>query len=465
MITSGVTMSWENPSARATSGPGALTASERLEGPVFGILPYFMLVVASAITPVVYPGLGRTLVTLGIAAVAGAWLLFGFTLHPAWRHRTRWMSVWFTVLLILMAALVIRAPLFGFFSYTGYFFTFFLPRRWRLAGAAAVAVITATSQDGGLPKPTAGAIGLYCGLIVVNVLVACGVIWFAFKGTEQSEQRRQAVAELSEANRKLEITLAENAGLHEQLLTQAREAGVSDERQRMAREIHDTLAQSLAGIITQLQAADQVSQDGEQRRHLDAAQQLARESLSEARRSVHALRPEPLEHGRIEQALRQVTERWSALQGVPATVTTTGPVGPMPPQAELTLLRTAQEALANVAKHAGASRVGLTLSYFDDQVTLDIRDDGSGFTPRTGEQILNIGTSRPPGPAPDSGDGPPMGGYGLTAMRERVEGLAGSLTIESEPGAGTTISASLPVDPGTAPSQDVSAPATLSEAP
>ena len=104
------------------------------------------------------------------------------------------------------------------------------------------------------------------------MLVACGVIFFAFKGTEESEQRRQAVAELSEANRKLEITLAENAGLHEQLLTQAREAGVSDERQRMAREIHDTLAQSLAGIITQLQAADQASRRRrERRRHLDAA--------------------------------------------------------------------------------------------------------------------------------------------------------------------------------------------------
>jgi signal transduction histidine kinase len=233
----------------------------------------------------------------------------------------------------------------------------------------------------------------------------------------------------------------------------------------MAREIHDTLAQSLAGIITQLQAADQVSRDAERRRHLDAAQWLARESLSEARRSVHALRPEPLEHGRIEQALRQVTERWSALHGVAATVTTTGPVGPMPPQAELTLLRTAQEALANVAKHAAASRVGLTLSYFGDQVTLDIRDDGSGFTPRTGEQIHNIGTPRAPGPAPDSGDGPPMGGYGLTAMRERVEGLTGSLTIESEPGAGTTISASLPVGPVVAPGPEVTAPVTLSEAP
>jgi len=391
-----------------------------------------MLIAASALTPVVYHhGLSRIIITLSIAALAGAWLLWGFTLHPAWRQRPRWMAVFFGVLVTLMAMLVILAPLFGFFSYTGYFFTFHLPRRLRLPGVAVVAVITATSQDGGLPKPTAAHLALYAGLVLVNVLVATGLIWFAYVGNEQNNRRRQAVAELSEANRQLEITLAENAGLHAQLLAQAREAGVSDERQRMAREIHDTLAQSLAGIITQLQAADQVSRDAERRRHLDAALALARESLSEARRSVHALRPEPLEHGRIEEALRMVAERWSALHGVAATVTTTGPVGPIPPEAELALLRTAQEALANVAKHAGARRVGLTLSYFDDQVSLDIRDDGRGFTPRSGHRP-------PPGQ-------PPMGGYGLTAMRERIEGQAGSLTVESEPGAGTTISASLPV--------------------
>jgi signal transduction histidine kinase len=422
-------MSSENQPLGAAGDSAALSTWERLEAPALAVLPYVMLVAASAFTPVVYHGLGRNLSTLGIAALAGAWLLWGFTLHPAWRERPRWMAVFFGVLLTLMAVLVIRAPLFGFFSYTGYFFTFHLPRRLRLPGVAVVAVITATSQDGGLPRPTVTHLALYAGLVLINVLVATGLIWFAYVGSEQNNRRRQAVAELSEANRKLEITLAENAGLHEQLLTQAREAGVSDERQRMAREIHDTLAQSLAGIITQLQA-DQVSRDGERRRHLDAALALARESLSEARRSVHALRPEPLEHGRIEEALRMVAERWSALHGVAATVTTTGPVGPIPPEAELTLLRTAQEALANVAKHAAAGRVGLTLSYFGDQVSLDIRDDGRGFTPRSGH-------------GPPSGE--PMGGYGLTAMRERIEGQAGSLTVESEPGAGTTISASLPV--------------------
>ena len=101
-------------------------------------------------------------------------------------------------------------------------------------------------------------------------------------------------------------------------MAQAREAGVYDERQRMAREIHDTLAQSLAGIITQLQAADQAEQAAqarEQRRHQDAALALARDGLAEARRSVHALRPEPLQQaGRIEDALAVVASRWSGLQ-------------------------------------------------------------------------------------------------------------------------------------------------------
>jgi signal transduction histidine kinase len=299
-----------------------------------------------------------------------------------------------------------------------------------------VAVLTATSQDGGLPHHQLTAWLFYAALILINVGVASGLVWFSFVTAAQSDLRRQALTDLSEANRKLEATLAENVGLHEQLVAQAREAGMNDERQRMAREIHDTLAQSLAGIITQLQAADQAEQSaqpGEQHRHRDAALALARDGLTEARRSVHALRPEPLQQaGRIEDALAVVASRWSALHGVEAIVTTTGPPRPIPAEAELVLLRTAQEALANVARHAGAAAVRLTLSYIGDQVTLDVRDDGSGFVPV-------------PRPAAAPLDGPLRGGFGLTAMRERVEGLAGTLVIESEPGAGTTVSASLPV--------------------
>jgi signal transduction histidine kinase len=432
---------------------------EGREAPIIAVLPYVMLVVASILAVLIDPHPRSVIITLSVAAATGAWLLFGFTLHPAWRDRPRWMAVWFPVLIVLMAVLVIHAPIYGFFTFTGYFFTYWLPLgKWRVAGVMAVAILTATSQDGGLPHHQAGALLFYAALIIINGAVASGLVWFSFVSAVQGDLRKQAVTDLSEANRKLEATLAENAGLHEQLVAQAREAGVTDERQRMAREIHDTLAQSLAGIITQLQAADQAGEPGEQRRHRESALALARDGLSEARRSVRALRPEPLQQaGRIEDALAVVAARWSELHGVPAEMTTTGPPRPIPAEAELVLLRTAQEALANVARHAGARAVRLTLSYIGDQVTLDVRDDGAGFTQPAPAQ---------PAPAQPA-DGHLRGGFGLTAMRERVEGLAGTLAVESEPGAGTTISASLPVPcPGSpVPVPGSAAPASVSPVP
>ena len=200
-----------------------------------------------------------------------------------------------------------------------------------------------------------------------------------------------------------------------------------DERQRMAREIHDTLAQGLIGIVTQLQAAEQAGDDpAGWRRHVTAATALARESLVEARRSVHALRPEPLATARLSEALSDVAGRWSALHGPAVTVTTTGQPRPLRADAEAALLRTAQEALANVARHAQATRVGVTLSYLDDEVALDVRDDGRGFDP-------------------DATAAPDGGGFGLVAMRQRIEGVAGTLQIESEPDVGTAISARVPM--------------------
>ncbi|WP_051951100.1 sensor histidine kinase [Actinacidiphila yeochonensis] len=101
----------------------------------------------------------------------------------------------------------------------------------------------------------------------------------------------------------------------------------------------------------------------------------------------------------------------------------------MPPEAELALLRAAQEALANVARHAGAATVALTLGYLEDEVTLDVCDDGRGFG------------SAPAAPAPTAGA---AGGFGLEAMRERIEGVSGTLRVRSELGAGTTVSARVP---------------------
>ncbi len=173
--------------------------------------------------------------------------------------------------------------------------------------------------------------------------------------------------------------IAENTGLQAQLLIQAREAGAGDERQRMAREIHDTIAQGLTGIVTQLEAAQQTGNDAERERRIDNAKRLARDSLAEARRSVQALRPQALEDSRLPEALADEVARWSATSGVAGEMETTGQARLLHPEVEVTLLRVAQEALANVAKHAGASRAGVTLSYMEDVVSLDVRDDGAGF--------------------------------------------------------------------------------------
>ncbi|HEY8044178.1 MAG TPA: histidine kinase dimerization/phosphoacceptor domain-containing protein, partial [Streptosporangiaceae bacterium] len=200
------------------------------------------------------------LIDLALCGLAAAWMLWMFTLHPAWRVRPRPMAVFFTGLVVIMAALVIRDPWFGFFVPAGYTYAFSVLRwPWRLAGVSAVAVVAATAQTGGVHRVTPFSVIVYLAVVCINVLPICGLAWLDWKDDNQKEERERALAEVREANRRLEATLAENAGLHEQLLTQAREAGILDERQRMAGEIHDTLAQGLTGIITQLQAAEQAS--------------------------------------------------------------------------------------------------------------------------------------------------------------------------------------------------------------
>jgi signal transduction histidine kinase len=153
---------------------------------------------------------------------------------------------------------------------------------------------------------------------------------------------------------------------------------------------------------------------------------------------VQALRPQALEDSRLPDALSEEVARWTATSGVPAEVAATGDPRALYPEVEVTLLRVAQEALANVAKHAAAAHAWVTLSYMEDVVTLDVRDDGAGFAqPGAGDEQSRAGQS---------------GGFGLIAMRQRVNRLAGQLEIESEPGAGTAVSASLPAIPLGGPS-------------
>ena len=409
-----------------TGVPGSRTRWESWNDASQEWVAYLLLAIATSgalLRPDHVPG--ERLVTLGIAGATVAWIYLGFTRVPEPRRARRGRMLAYVVgLLVLAGLLMTRNPIFFVFAISVFFHAPLL-RPWPvtiLAVFATAALIDVLIT--GFPWPTIDLWVLFGALIVVQtVAIGFGSVVGDRLG-ELNEQRRLLLAERDAAIR-------ENRGLQQQLVAQAREAGVLDERSRMAREIHDTVAHGLTGVVTQLEAAEQAAdRPVDWIRHVDNALRLARQSLTEARRSVEASRPQALVDASLDEALRDLTHRWSALYGIHATFVATGDALPLHPDIEVALLRTAQEGLANVAKHAGATRVAVTLSYMGDVVTLDVRDDGVGFEiPATGDA-----------PRPSVAGS----GFGLTAMRQRIVRLAGTLSIESEPGAGTAISARLP---------------------
>jgi signal transduction histidine kinase len=239
---------------------------------------------------------------------------------------------------------------------------------------------------------------------------------------------RSVIRESTERKRLIEQLEA----AQQDLAAMERQAGVLQERQRMAQEIHDTLAQGFTSIVMQLEAADQVLPEGQEavRKRLLQARETARLSLREARRLVQALSPEPLEGATLPEALRRVAQRWQEESNLPIDYSITGNPYALQPEVEVILLRFTQEGLANIRKHAQANRVTVTLSYMEDQVALDVHDDGQGFDP--------IILSHPPGSN--------RGGFGLHTMRERLAQLGGQLIVESSPGEGTTLAAQIPME-------------------
>ncbi|MCW2540470.1 MAG: putative two-component system sensor kinase [Frankiales bacterium] len=333
------------------------------------------------------------------------------------------------------AVLVYASPWFGIYAWFAYVESIrYFPLPKGFLAIFASSLLVSSTYLGGYPRTWLLA-GFYA-LLVTGSSVLVG--FFAIntrRSADNDRQRRQALVDIREANHRLQAALDENRGLQTQLITQAREAGVADERARLAGEIHDTLAQTLTGIITQLQAADRGGElDYANRRHVEQARALARTGLAEARRSLHAMRPGQLDSSRLPEAISSTATSWSQRTGVPALIDVTGAVVQLATDHEIALLRVAQEALANVERHADASRVVLTLSYLDDAVLLDVRDDGIGFVP--------VGR-------PDRGDG---SGVGLATMRERLARVDGELALESEPGEGTAVAARVPlvlsIEPG-----------------
>ncbi len=214
------------------------------------------------------------------------------------------------------------------------------------------------------------------------------------------------------------------------LVERAREGGVAEERARLAREIHDTLAQGFVSVLTQLEAADEALAEAppEVVERVRRAEEIARANLDEARRSVRALRPVALESAPLPEAIERVVRRWSEDSRLDASVAVSGAPVALPSGTEVTLLRAVQEALANVSRHADARSVAVSLSFLHDAVAVAVRDDGRGF--------------EPPAVAA-SGDG----GFGLEGLRQRAEDAGGCIDVDSRPGVGTTLTVRLPLTP------------------
>jgi PAS domain S-box-containing protein len=244
-----------------------------------------------------------------------------------------------------------------------------------------------------------------------------------FIGIQHSEQGTYRVDEVELAQ-----ALAHHVMLatHEQeLVEQQREAAILKERTRMARDIHDTLAQGFTGVVIQMEAAEEalLDQDAENAmEHVRRARELARESLGEARRSVHALRPQALEKATFADALKAIIKNTAAGTSLRTDFRIKGEPCQLPPAVEENLLHIGQEALTNVLKHAHATRFQAHLIFDSDAVRLELSDNGDGFVV----------------------DGVNGGGFGLIGMKERAEQIGATVEVSSKPGAGTRIVAVSP---------------------
>lgn len=221
--------------------------------------------------------------------------------------------------------------------------------------------------------------------------------------------------------------VARQGRMHERAASEerARQEGILKERSRIGREFHDGLAQYLAGVILQLEAAkESFDQSSDTGKHERRALELAREGLRETRRSLQGMLPETLETDGLSGAIARMGKELTAETPLDLQLSFSGAVRELSADREKALLRIGREALANIVKHANAQHAQVRLSFGKQEVRLCITDDGQGFQ-----------------------TGPHSAGFGLRSMEERTKVLNGSLSIRSERGRGTQLEASIPIPP------------------
>ncbi|MEU5539966.1 sensor histidine kinase [Streptomyces sp. NPDC020362] len=350
----------------------------------------------------------RTPWIIGLSVLLAVLYVLGPALGP--RPGPRRLT-WLGLVVAAWALLVILAPSFAWCAvplfYTG---LRTLPPRAAIPLVALLTALAVAAQLSlaGWPDPN---------LLLAPPAVAAVATTVYVVMQRQSARRDALIADLVRTRRDLAAT--------------ERRAGTLAERERLAREIHDTLAQGLSSQRMLLQAADRLwdSAPDTARDHVRTAGAIAERSLAEARRFVHDLTPADLaEGGGLLQALHAVAERESTPTLTVRVHTEGTPPAVLPDPVESALLRIAQGALANVREHAAATAAILTLTCMDDQIVLDVTDDGRGFDAAR---------------APAAGER----GHGLPAIRARLRQMGGTLTIESAPGGGTALSAAIPLEP------------------
>ncbi|WP_370415699.1 sensor histidine kinase [Streptomyces fradiae] len=362
------------------------------------------LLVLAALRAHTAAGVAAAVVT-GVVYAAGSFL-------PAVRESQRAAAVWLGTLCLAWLVLLWVTPDGLWIAFPLYFLQLhLLPVRWSLpaVGLTAGAAILSYVRHGAALNP-----GVFIGPLLGAAVAVATVLGYQALYRE-SERRRRMVEELIAT--RAELAAAE------------RHAGTLAERERLAREIHDTLAQGLSSIQLLLRAAERALPEGSPAAgHIDAARRAAQDNLAEARRFVRALTPPDLEHGSLAGALERLCGT-AGPDGPRVRFSVSGTPVELPTPYEVALLRIAQSALANTVRHSAASRAEITLSFMGGSVTLDVVDDGKGFDP---------GALRAVRPSSE-------GGFGLPAMRSRAESLGGSFTVESAPGQGAAVAVSLPL--------------------
>ncbi|HHU37692.1 MAG TPA: sensor histidine kinase [Propionibacterium sp.] len=324
--------------------------------------------------------------------------------------------------LAVAAVAVWLSPAFGLYLFIGYYESAqFRSRAGRIAGMAGVAVVIAVAQVGG-PRSVLFTPPVYGAFVAINLAITALMAAL--------DRKREALfVELTRTNDELRAEQARSASLRDQLVAQAREAGIAEERARLSREIHDTVAQDLVAIIAQLDAASAAPDPTERDRRLAAVDTTAREALAEARRAVRALASPRLDGADLPLALDDLLGQWRGTTGLGGELRVIGQ--PASGGSDDVLLRIAQETLANVARHARARRADVTLTYADADTDtgtrLEVTDDGIGFD--------STAVSR---------------GYGLAGMRVRLAAVGGTLEVATAPGEGTRVIAVVPA-PGEEP--------------